>query len=233
MGKLRRPQKGSIHEILLYDGTEPTEPPDEVKKTVEALKAVADPSGSAAMVAATAALEAIEHFRTAPREKAVAISTNDELEGVRAGLVYVGPKKAQRWSQKETGLKIVNAKALGEERKHFTKKEWVPELYDAGTLSPDSLAMYRELIAEVFHAGVAYLEGVEGLERADYERAKAEGDKAAEAFALEVVDFLEELDFGEQLKLMARVIALQSLRRSQTFPSARARVLEADGPPAA
>lgn len=228
MGKLRRPKKGSIHEIPLYDGTEPAEPPEDVKATLEALRLAVKQDSH--LTDPKKALEAIEHFRTVPREKAVAISTNDELEGVRAGLVYVGPKKAQRWSQKETGLKIVNAKALGEERKHFTKKEWVPELYDAGTLSPESLAMYRELLAEVFHEGVAYLEGVEGLEVADYEQAKAEGEKAAEAFALEVVDFLEELDFGEQLKLMARVVALQSLRRSQTFPSACARVLEADGP---
>lgn len=224
MGKLRRPEKNSVHPLPLYAGRKTREVPTKAAEVLA--KAQAEEQISPEEV--TLLLEEMSAaIADASSPEPVAVTTNEDLRDVVAGLRYVGPKKAQVWQQTQSGLQIAEAKRLGQHRKDFTKRDWIPELYGKGALTAEGLKGYQDLVGMVFAEGVAYLDGVEGLEEAD--RTTAEAQSKGTEFTAEIVEFLEGLDFAEQLRLMAKVISLQTLRRSQTFPAAHPGHVEAGG----
>lgn len=232
MSKLRRPEKNSVHPLRLCEGRAPREVDPAAQDLIQAVK-----EGRLESLELGDARRVVEELEAAAADAAnptpVAVSTHADFADVVAGLRYVGPKKAQAWLQQQTALQIAEAKRLGQHRKEFAKAEWVPELYAKGAMTAEGVASYQSLLAEVFATGVAYLDGVEGLEQADLEAAKAAGETALTGFRAALVETLEGFDFAEQMRLMAKVISLQTLRRSQTFPAAHPGVLDTREPSAA
>ncbi len=224
MGKIRRPKKNSVWPLPIYGEAEAVETPDEVSKLLEAI------DEDERQLSRKEVRDVVDELRTqivaAQNPKPKAVTTDETLKDVVVGCIYKGPKVAQRWTMQQSAVQLNETKRLGQERREF-KRETIPELYGMGAMTPEGLKEYRELVGKVFSDGVAWVDGVEGIEHDDAPDDDAPKEQR-EAFKAEVLAWLEELGFVDQLRLMAKIVDLQSVRRAQAFPAAGAGGLESE-----
>lgn len=216
---IRRPEKGSVFRLPLYSGVEAFEVDEELEQLVSRLKA---PDGGPTEIAASECSQAIAYLEEkaihAASPPPVRITSDESLKGVVVGVIYRGPKVAARWKGTMSAIQISEARALGESRRGLGE-QLVPELYEKGALSADGIEAYADLIDRVFKEGVAFVDGVDGIEQSDIPT-DTPPTARHDAFREEVAEWLQELAYDEQMRLMRAIIDTQSVRRRQIFPAA-------------